>query len=229
MKRKTAAIIQARMGSTRLPGKVMMDLSGKPILAYLCDRLLRARTLDNIVVATSVDRQDDVIAEECERRGILLFRGCQYDVLGRYAGAAKAFAADVIVRVTADNPFTDPESIDRVVDHIARTGTNYALEMSLPVGTTGEAITRDGLQAIDAVAYLPRHREHVTLYAKEHPNFLSSAFLDSPSYNRPDLRFTIDYPADLAYVRQLSETLSNADFALKELIALADELAVEAV
>ena len=228
MNAKTVAIVQARMGSSRLPGKVLMTLGNKPILVYLCDRLLKAKTLDRIVVATSIDSRDDVIAEECERNSISLFRGDQLDVLGRYVGAAKRFAADIIVRVTADNPFTDPESIDRVVRHIAGTGTDYAIEMTSPVGTTGEAITWEGLQRLDAVSDLPRHREHVTLYAKEHPCFLRSAFLDSP-HNRPDLSFTVDHPSDLAYVRRIFEGLPHTNFTLKELIALADEHAVAAV
>src|SRR2546430_17033111 len=132
-KPRTVAIVQARMGSTRLPGKVMMKIAGRPLLVYLVERISRARTLDGIIVATTTNPRDNVIIEECERRGIPNFRGSESDVLSRYVSAARACAADVVVRVTADNPFTDPDSIDRVVDAIASGNADYAIEMNLPV------------------------------------------------------------------------------------------------
>src|SRR5436309_12574495 len=135
MKRpRTLAIIQARTSSTRLPGKVMMKIGGRPLLMYLVERISRARTLDAIIVATTTNPRDNVIIEECERRGIPNFRGSETDVLSRYVSAARACKADIIVRVTADNPFTDPDSIDRVVDRIAGGGAEYAIENNLPVG-----------------------------------------------------------------------------------------------
>src|SRR5438105_7696590 len=156
MKRpRTVAIIQARMGSRRLPGKVMMKIGGRPLLVYLVERISKARTLDSIVVATTTNPRDNVIIEECERRGIPNFRGSEEDVLSRYVWAARACEADIIVRVTADNPLTDPDSIDRVVDSIVSTGTDYALEMGLPIGTAGEALTWKGLSFIDSVANTP--------------------------------------------------------------------------
>jgi len=112
------------MGSTRLPGKVMMTIADRTILTYLIWRILKAQTLDEIIVATTTDARDDVIVEECERNHVLFFRGSEPDVLGRYAGAAEASNADIIVRVTADNPFTDPDSIDRVVESIASGGAD---------------------------------------------------------------------------------------------------------
>src|SRR5437870_7525191 len=131
-KPRTVAIVQARMGSTRLFGKVMMNFAGRPLIAYLVDRISKARTLDGVLVATTTNPRDNVIIEECERRGIPNFRGTESDVLGRYVSAARACEADIIVRVTADNPFTDPDSIDRVVDRIALEGAEYAIETDLP-------------------------------------------------------------------------------------------------
>src|SRR5262249_41502479 len=168
-KPRTVAIIQARMGSTRLSGKVMMNFAGRPLLAYLVERISRARTLDGLIVATTINHRDNLIIEECERRGIPNFRGSDADVLGRYVSAARACEADIVVRVTADNPFTDPDSIDRVVDAIAEDGLEYAIERNLPVGVTGEALTWDALKFIDSVAATSPLREHVTLYAKENP------------------------------------------------------------
>src|SRR5262245_49149028 len=111
-KPKTVAIVQARMGSKRLFGKVLKNIAGRPMLVYLVDRISRACTLDSVVVATTTNPRDNVIIEECERRGIPNFRGSERDVLGRYVSTARACAAEIVVRVTADNPFTDPDSID---------------------------------------------------------------------------------------------------------------------
>jgi spore coat polysaccharide biosynthesis protein SpsF len=227
MKPRTVAIVQARMGSTRLPGKVMMPLGDESILTYLVRRVSRARTVDSVLVATTIEKRDEIIANECDRHGIPCFRGDEFDVLGRYVEAAGVSGADIIVRVTADNPFTDPDSIDRVVDAIDIGGADYAIEMNLPVGTTGEAITRQALAFINQVALLPRWREHVTLYAKEHPETMKCVFLSpQPDCNHPDLSFTVDEPGDYEYARLLFENLPNNDFELKNLIAIADEIAV---
>lgn len=215
------------MGSSRLPGKVMMPLGAESILTYLVRRVSRARTVDSVVVATTIENRDEIIANECDRHGIPCFRGDEFDVLGRYVDAADVSDADIIVRVTADNPFTDPDSIDRVVDAIDIGGADYAIEMNLPVGTTGEAITRQALAFINQVALLPRWREHVTLYAKEHPETMKCVFLSpQPDCNHPDLSFTVDEPGDYEYARLLFENLPNNDFELKNLIAIADEIAV---
>src|SRR5579872_25183 len=151
-KPRTVAIIQARMGSSRLPGKVMMRIGGRPLLVYLVERISKARTLDNIVVATTTNPRDNAIIEECERRGIPNFRGSEVDVLGRYVSAARACDAGIIVRVTADNPLSDPDSIDRIVDALVSSGADYTDETDLPVGITSEAITWKGLSFIDSVA-----------------------------------------------------------------------------
>ena len=168
------------MGSTHLPGKVLMKIGGRPLLGYLVDRISRARTLDAIIVATTTNPRDNAIIEECERRRIPNFRGSEADVLGRYVSAARACQADIIVRVTADNPFTDPDSIDRVVEAIAARNADYAIENSLPVGVTGEALTWEALSFIDSVADTPPWREHVTLYAKDNPESFACAFLEAP-------------------------------------------------
>jgi spore coat polysaccharide biosynthesis protein SpsF len=224
MKPRTVAVIQARMGSRRLPGKVMMPIGGQPLLRYLVRRILRAKTLDEVVVATTRDMRDDVIVEECETQGVPCFRGSAADVLSRYVAAAEIWNAGIVVRVTADNPFTDPESIDRVVESILVDGAEYAIETKLPLGSTGEALTADALSLIDAVALAPRWREHVTLYAKENPGALRCAFLEPPpGLARPDLRFTVDTPNDYLQAKKLADSLPNTTFGLKKLIETADE------
>jgi len=229
-KPRTVAIIQARMGSSRLPGKVMMKIGGRPLLVYLVERISKARTLDAIVVATTTNPRDNVIIEECERRGIPNFRGSEIDVLSRYVSAARACLADIVVRVTADNPFTDPDSIDRIVDVIVSSNADYAIETNLPVGTASEAVRWKSLAFIDSVANTPRWREHVTLYAKENPHTLNCAFLDArPGCNRPDLSFTVDELHEYLYAREIAGAFNTIDFGLKNLIEVADEVPVGTV
>ena len=218
------------MGSTHLPGKVLMRIGGRPLLGYLVDRISRARTLDAIIVATTTNPRDNAIIEECERRGIPNFRGSEADVLGRYVSAARACRADIIVRVTADNPFTDPDSIDRVVEALAARNADYAIENSLPGGVTGEALTWEALSFIDSVADTLPWREHVTLYAKDNPESFACAFLEAPEEcARPDLSFTIDRLDEYLYTRRLAERLKTVDFALKNLIEVADEVHMRSV
>jgi spore coat polysaccharide biosynthesis protein SpsF (cytidylyltransferase family) len=217
------------MGSSRLPGKVMMDVAGRPLLAYLVDRLSRAASLDAILVATTTNERDNIIIEECERRRIANFRGSEFDVLARYVSAARACDAGIIVRITADNPFTDPGSIDRTVETVASDAAEYAVETNLPVGITGEALTWQALSFIDAVATKPAWREHVTLFAKDNPHTLRCAFLEpGDGYRRPDLSFTVDTPSEYRYVAALASELGSTDFELKNLIATADVANVRA-
>ena len=226
MTQRTVAIIQARMGSTRLPGKVMMKLSDRSLLAYVASRLDSATSLDEIVVATTAHFRDDIIVQEAESLGLNCYRGSESDVLRRYVDAATAYKAEIVVRVTADNPFSDPLSIDRVVARI-KEGHDYAIEMNLPVGTTGEALTFQALDFIDTAATTDRWREHVTLYAKENPHMLRCTFEDAPSeVSRPDLSYTIDSLDEYLKLKDLCERIPNHKFPLKELIALADKPAV---
>ena len=193
------------------------------MVAYLVDRISRSRTLDSIVVATTTNVRDNAIIEECERRGIPNFRGSEFDVLRRYVSAARACDADIIVRVTGDNPFTDPRSVDRVVDALTARDAEYAIENNLPVGVTGEAVTWEALSFIDSVATSPAWREHVTLYAKENPHALRCLFLNPPGeLARPDLSFTVDTFDEYLYARQLAESIGSANFELKTLAAVAD-------
>ena len=194
------------------------------MLTYLVERLKRSRTLDGVVVATTGLSKDDVIVTECEEHGIAWFRGSEEDVLGRYMGAAIATDADLVVRITADNPFTDPGSIDRVVEHMRQTGAEYAAEDRLPVGTTGEALTSQLLGFIDKVATTPRLREHVTLYAKE-TRCPGAAFLEPPtSDERAELRLTVDEQYDYERVSEIAASLGGLDFTLSDVIRHADQL-----
>lgn len=214
------------MGSTRLPGKVLMKLGDRSVLAYIAARLESAASLDEIVVATTTHLRDDSIVEEAESHGLNCYRGSESDVLRRYLDAATFYKAEIVVRVTADNPFSDPMSIDRVVARI-EAGHDYAIETNLPVGTTGEALTFQALDFIDTAATTARWREHVTLYAKENPHMLRCSFGEAPQdVARPDLSYTIDSLDEYLKLKDLCARIPDHNFPLKELIALADKPAV---
>jgi spore coat polysaccharide biosynthesis protein SpsF len=216
------AIVQARMGSSRLPGKVLLPLGTRSLLGHLVERLAAASRLDRIVVATTTLPEDNPVADEADRLGVCRFRGAGADVLRRYVDAARAFDADIVVRVTADNPLTDYGSVDRVVDAI-RAGYDYAVEEGLPVGVTGEALSIDALRFLDIAATTPLHREHVTLYAKENPQLFRSSRQQAPGEcRRPDLRWTVDTHADYAAVGDLCARLPNPRIPLQDILGLAD-------
>jgi len=204
------AIIQARMTSTRLPGKVLADLAGAPMLARVAERVALTHRLDRIWIACT-DREADLPLEECARRlGLPVFRGSESDVLGRYRGCAQAAAADVIVRVTADCPLLDPDVIDRVVDMLVTRNVDYAanvLERSFPRGLDVEAFTYDALVRMDQLGTSAAAREHVTIPVRlEHPECFTALNVRSPT-DDSDLRWTVDTPEDLAFARLIYRTL----------------------
>jgi spore coat polysaccharide biosynthesis protein SpsF len=220
------------MGSRRLPGKVLLPFGRRSILAYLVHRLGLARTLDQVAVATTRDSRDDAILAECEKIGIACFRGGEIDVLRRYADAARAFAADVVVRVTADNPFTDPGSIDRMVRAVAGRAVPYAIEDHLPVGTTGEALSADLLYHIESVSDKDEWREHVTLYAKDNLELVGGRILEPPAgLDCGRLRLTVDEMVDYLWaqeVRTQVELRAGPEFDLHALIRVASRLSAAA-
>lgn len=201
----TVAVVQARMGSTRLPGKVLADLEGRPMLAWVLERLGRARTLDAVAVATSTEPGDDPVAELCRRLDVPVFRGSEEDVLDRYAGAARRFRADAVVRITADCPLVDPEVVDRVIERFRDAGADYAsntLERTYPQGLDVEVFRREALERAAREAREPWERAHVTPYVYRHPEIFA---LESVTHDR-DLsrhRWTVDTREDLELVRAL--------------------------
>lgn len=220
------AIIQARMGSTRLPGKVLLPLAGHPVLWQVCDRLSHSRLITQCVVATSIEPQDDVISEFCKAQGINCFRGSESDVLGRYYLAAKQYQAEVIVRITADCPLIDPQVTDRVIGCYLENRTGYVgasnvIKRTFPRGLDTEVISFLALeQAHDAVTDSSL-REHVSLVMYRQPGAYKLASVE----NLEDLsgyRWTLDEPADLSLISEIYQRLYSHGkiFLMSDVIAL---------
>lgn len=218
---KVVGILQARMGSTRLPGKVLMRLAGKTVLGHCIDRMHQSQVLDEIVVATTALAGDDMVAREALRNRVRCFRGPEDDVLTRYVRAAAEAEAKVVVRVTADNPLTCPASMRRIVTEILENGWDYVAEVGLPCGAASEAVTIQALRRIDRLASDPSHREHVTLFLKENPGRFKARWLDcDPSRTAPEMRVTIDTPDDLQFLRAMARkrVLRLCDFSVADFI-----------
>lgn len=209
------AVLQARMSSTRLPGKVMADLQDAPMVLRQIERLSRARRLDRIVVATSTDRSDDGLAAMLALHEVAVHRGPLDDVLARYAGAIEAFGpADVVVRLTADCPLADPEVIDAVVETLVRRGLDYAANTpphrKFPKGLDVEAMRGEALLRAAREAKDPYEREHVTPYLYRHPELFAQDFITQEA-DEGEVRWTVDRPDDLAFVREVYAALYPKD------------------
>lgn len=202
-----AAIIQARMTSTRLPGKVLKEVMGRPLLDYQIERLRRADNIEKIIVATTVNREDDPIAELCGKSGIDYYRGSENDVLDRYYQTAKKFGVDHIVRITADCPLFDPLICVRVIEKYfsshadyVHTGTTFA------EGVDCEIFSFQSLEKAWREAGLKSEREHLTLYLHNHPELFRKITLVNDT-DDSRYRFTVDEPDDFLVVKAILENL----------------------
>jgi spore coat polysaccharide biosynthesis protein SpsF (cytidylyltransferase family) len=225
---RTVAIIQARMGSTRLPGKVLADLAGKPLLGRVIERVRRARTIDQVVVATSDRPADDRVAGYCSSLGVGCFRGSEEDVLDRYYQAARLWPAGAYARITADCPLLDPGVIDRVVTAFAQNDCDYAanfLRRTFPAGVDLEVFTFATLERTWREASEPAEREHVTPYMRQGNRFRLLGV-----ENETDLsgnhHWCVDHPADLDFVRAVyADFADRPEFGLYDVLALLERKA----
>ena len=219
---KTIAIVQARMGSSRLPGKVLLDLAGEPMLARVLRRVRRARRVDEVLVATTTEARDDAIAAFCVERDWLCFRGSEQDVLDRYYQAATGRRADVVVRVTSDCPLIDPELIDATLAALDLQQAAYAsnvLRRSYPRGLDVEAFTFAALETAWQEDRNPAWREHVTQYLVRHPErFAQTDVADETDHSA--FRWTVDTPEDYALVEKIYAHFGADEFSWREVLAL---------
>ena len=218
------ALIQARMRSTRLPGKVLADIAGRPMLWHVACRVCRARRVDRVVVATSAHPADDVIATFCERSEIACFRGDEEDVLDRFYQAARKHGADVVVRITTDCPLIDPHVIDRVVETRAASGCDYAtntLRDTYPDGLDVEVFTFAALERTWREATKASEREHVTPYIRLSGRFRLCNIENEEAPRARGQRWTVDDPVDLEFVRGVYQALADVPhFGQREVLAL---------
>ncbi|HNB52654.1 MAG TPA: glycosyltransferase family protein [Anaerolineales bacterium] len=232
----TIALIQARMGSKRLPNKVLADLNGRPMLQWVLERTKRAKSVDKVAVVTSTNPGDDVIEQFCNDHGYACFRGDEQDVLDRYYQAAKAFNAFIIVRVTGDCPFIDPGLINRTVQllwgafgatSIAFTPPNdftanrlpTAWGRTYPIGLDVEVCTFSALEKAWKEAKETYQREHVMPYLYEHNDRFKTLVLNHDK-NLSHYRWTVDTAEDLEFARQVASHFPNDAFTWTDILAL---------
>ncbi len=220
---KTIVIVQARMTSTRLPGKVLKEVLGKPLLEYQIERLRRIHNTDEIIVATTTNETDQPIVSLCHRLSVPYFRGSEEDVLSRYHGAALAAGARVVVRITADCPLIDPQVCGDAIGfyHQHRHQYDYVRLEHYPRGLDAEIFPFDVLDECWREATARPDREHVTPFIYNHPERYRVKRLYAPADYR-QYRWTVDTPEDFELIRRLIEELYPA----KPAFAMTDILAV---
>jgi spore coat polysaccharide biosynthesis protein SpsF len=219
---KVLAVLQARTTSRRLPQKVLLPLAGKPMLARQIERIRRARYIDELLVATSVDPSDDSLETLCEREAVACFRGSLDDVLDRFYRAAATRSPEHVVRLTGDCPLTDPAVIDQTIELYLQGGFDYAsnaLEPTFPDGLDVEVFRFACLEAAWRDAKSLAQREHVTLFIYQNPDRFRTGCYRNKT-NLAQLRWTVDEPQDYEFVKQVYEALypANPHFTMHDVL-----------
>ncbi len=220
------AIIQARLSSTRLPGKVLLEIEGRPMLSYMLERVTASKRIDQLVVATSTESSDNPIVDFCRQGGIPCYRGSLENVLDRYYQAALKAKCDVVVRLTSDCPLIDPRIIDAVIDAFQSAQFDFAANTVPPEGSTYpdgmdvEVFSFEALERAWKEAKKPSEREHVTFYFWKNPQLFSTLRFDLRE-NLADYRLTVDYPEDFEVISSLFRNLykKNPNFSMQDIIA----------
>lgn len=226
---KVAAIIQARMGSSRLPGKILKQVLGKPLLTYQLERVGRSACIDEILVATTDKRLDDEVALLCQSLGIPYFRGSEEDVLERYYRAALQVKADVVVRLTGDCPLIDSEIIDKVINNYLLYVHEFqyvsnTLKRTFPRGLDAEVFSFRALEKVHKQAKSSEDREHVTRYIVNNPGAFK-LFNVSHDENYSRHRLTLDTPEDFILIKKIIEAIYpyNPHFTMEDIIHLLEK------
>lgn len=210
---KILAIIQARMGSSRLPGKVLKQVNGQPLLLHQVHRLKKCQNIHQIVIATTIKPEDDQIVKLCENNNIDLFRGSEDDVLGRYYRAWGEFGGDIIVRLTSDCPLIDPDVVDGTIQYYLDNTFDYisnTIERTFPRGLDTEVFSSEVLEVAFNNATLIRDREHVTAYVYTHPEIFNiGMYKDEDDYSF--YRWTVDTEEDFQLIEKIFEAYKGKE------------------
>jgi len=199
-------LVSARMASSRCPGKALAPLAARPLLEVLLDRMAGVRGVDGVVLATSVNAENDPLVETARRAGFEVFRGDEDDVLRRHVDGARALGADHVVRVTGDNPLTDVETIEILVARHLREGADYTYVPgdALLMGILAEVISHDALERSWERGNARHRSELMTLYIKEHPEEFKVVTVELPAgLYRPEYRLTVDEPEDVRLMQEI--------------------------
>lgn len=230
---KTISIIQARMGSTRLPGKVMLPLGGKHVLERMIKRINKSTTVDEVVVATSNKKADDIISQYVEQSEASVFRGSESDVLERMCQAADYYEADTVVRIAGDCPAVSPEIIDHATGLLQSKDVDYVsnkLTRTFPLGLDVEVFTMTSFVSVEQESTAPREREHVTARYRENPdefslhNFESDEIFDKQRYqDRSDIELVLDEAKDYFHLDRIFNGISMSNPEARSIIDYVDE------
>ena len=222
---KTVIILQARMNSSRLPGKIALKLKGKTVLEHVVARLKTFEQADDLIVATTSTSTDDITCEIAKKTGVKAFRGSEENVLERYFLCAQENGADQIVRATADDPLTSIELLRMMYASHVRKNADYTCSEGFPVGVQEEIVSFDALQRCYELSNLPNHFEHVLEYIIENPaSFYINAVMAEGALNRPDIRVTLDTEEDFDYITTSYEYFENTVvLSLKDMVCFWDD------
>lgn len=220
---KVAAIIQARIGSTRLPGKVLKKICVIPVVLHVVNRIRQCKSIDDIIVATSVEKENDELVELLNKEKVKVFRGSEDDVLDRFYKAARENEVDIIVRVTSDNPLIDYRRLDELVQKLIENNLDYCCNAKFPVGSSGEAFTIEALEKAYENAEKQYDREHVTPYIKEHNEIFKQDIVCS-DVDLSNIRITLDTIEDYEFITKIYEGLFDKypHFTTDDIIAFLD-------
>jgi spore coat polysaccharide biosynthesis protein SpsF len=223
------AIVQARIGSTRLPGKVLLDIGGKPVIGRVFERLKISQRLNEIILAIPNTKENDVLEKFALENNVNLFRGSEEDVLARYYGAAEKFGLDIVVRITSDCPIIDPGIVDLIIKKHLDSKADYTsniLKRTFPRGLDVEVFDFDVLRKAYEKAKESYQREHVTPYIYENPKFFKLDNFEAPKEMRhPEFRLTLDTKEDYELIKEIFYRLESKkkNFSVKDVIDLIKE------
>lgn len=208
---RTVAVVQARMRSERLPGKVLLPLGGRPVVEHVLRAARAVAAIDDVVMATTTRPEDDDLAAWARHLGVRTCRGSENDVLGRFVAALEGDDADAVVRMTADNPLQDPAVMGAVLERFAQGDCDYVsngLERSWPRGLDCEVLSREALERSAREGDRPEDREHVTVHVRTHPErFRLAGVRAPPAETWPELRLTLDTPEDQALLERVFDAV----------------------